>query len=163
MKRTISLLLLCFSLTLANVKAQSTSSFFDNLDGSWVGKGTLFGTPAAFTMTWQKVLSGKFAKLDFSNSFKNQEGETQGMQSEAYYSLDESTAIGHWFDTRGVSFGLKFSVKDNVLTVLWGDPKTEEGKTEYSVISSNQVKVKDYVLRDGDYSQFGEAVYDKKQ
>lgn len=162
MKRITSLLLLCLSLTLTNVEAQSTSSFFDNLEGSWVGKGTLFGTPATFTMNWQKVLSGKFTKLDFSNSYSNQEGKTQGMQSEAYYRLDGSTPIGHWFDTRGVSFALKYSVEDNVLTVLWGDPKTEEGKTEYSLVGPNQVRVKDYVLRDGNFSQFGEAVYDKK-
>ncbi|MBO3700731.1 hypothetical protein [Roseivirga sp. E12] len=162
MKRHQLLFVLVLSVAFFSTRAQTNSSFFDQIEGDWVGSGNLFGTPATFTMTWEKVLSDQFIHLQFSNSFKDQSGTTRSMESKAYYKLGADKNNGHWFDSRGVMFGLDYSLQENELTVLWGDPETEEGKTFYRLVGSSQIEVKDYVKRNGTYSQFGEAVYSKK-
>jgi len=163
MRRFYLLFILVSFLALPSIKAQSSASFFEKIEGDWSGTGELFGTPATFKMSWHEVLSGQFFHLQFSNSFKNQNGNTQGIEAKAFYRLDESTeSSGYWFDSRGVMFGLKFSIKENQLIVLWGDPEIEEGKTEYRLIDGERIEVKDYVKRNGTFSQFGEAVYTKK-
>ncbi len=163
MRRFYLLFILVSFFASPSIRAQSSVSFFEKVEGDWSGIGELFGTSATFKMSWQKVLSGQFIHLHFSNSFKNQNGNTQGIESRAYYRLDESTeSSGYWFDSRGVMFGLKFSIKQNELTVLWGNPETEEGKTRYRLIEGNRIEVKDYVKRNGTFNQFGEAVYTKK-
>lgn len=163
MKKYQLLLALVLSLISFSINAQTGNSFFNKLEGEWSGKGTLFGTPATFTMTWEVVLSGQFAHLQFTNSFKDQSGATRVMESKGYYKLDNTTnSKGHWFDSRGVMFGLDYSITEDDLIVLWGDPETEEGKTHYHLVNPNRIEVKDYVKRNGAYSQFGEAVYTKK-
>ncbi len=154
---------LCFSLVSLETKAQKADSFFTQLEGAWVGKGNLFGTPATFTMNWTKELSGKFAELSFSNAFKDKDGNVQKMEAKGLYKLtNEPSSEGHWFDSRGVMFGLKYTIDGNVLTVLWGDSNIEEGKTEYVINNANKVVVTDYVLRNGAFNQFGEATYQRK-
>lgn len=162
MKRRNCLLIIVFALTVLTAEAQIDNPFFDKVEGEWSGKGTLFGTPATFKMSWQKVLSRQFIHLQFSNSFKDQNGNTQGIESKAYYRWSGSSEnTGYWFDSRGVMFGLKFSIEEDELTVLWGDPKIEEGRTEYRLIEGNRIEVKDFVKRNGVFTQFGEAVYTK--
>ncbi|OEK03369.1 hypothetical protein BFP97_18380 [Roseivirga sp. 4D4] len=162
MKINQLLFALVFSVAFFSTRGQTNSSFFDQVEGDWVGSGNLFGTPATFTMTWEKVLSDQFIHLQFSNSFKDQSGTTRTMESKAFYKLGADKNSGHWFDSRGVMFGLEYNLKENELTVFWGDPEKEEGKTEYRLIEGDRIEVKDYVKRNGTFSQFGEAVYTKK-
>jgi len=45
------------------------------LDGHWIGEGTLFGRPAAFTMAWT-LRSGGCALLSYTNAWVDQGGSS---------------------------------------------------------------------------------------
>lgn len=132
------------------------TQFSQNILGKWEGKGTLMRNEAAFSMHWENTLNNKFLKLNFKNQFKDQNGVLRELQSEAYYKF--STKSGYWFDSRGIILPLKLELKDNSLTVFWGDQKTERGKTTYT-LTIDQCDVEDFVLRDNQYLSFGKAVY----
>ncbi len=164
MKRSILIIGLLFFLVSIDSNAQSQKDFFQKIKGDWIGEGNLFGAPAKFSMNWEIVLADKFARLSFHNEFKDGNGTTRSMDAEAFYKFDPNASItGNWFDTRGLILPLKCEVKDNTLIVLWGDKATEQGKTEYQLISENQIAVKDFVMRNGEYAEFGGASYKRKK
>ncbi len=66
---------------------------------------------------------------------------------------------GTWFDSRGMVLPLDASANDSSLITLWGSPETEQGRTVYKVVSQDRIDVEDYVLKEGEWNQFGEAVY----
>lgn len=127
--------------------------------GTWTGTGKLFNMDATFTMTWETALNGKFIRLTFQNNF-TQNGKQSTMNAEAMYKpLSDTTFIGTWFDSRGITFPLKATLTGNTLTTEWGSPETESGKTVYHIKSNSEMEVTDFVKRNGQYQQFGKATY----
>lgn len=151
----IFLLYVCFNAL--NTHAQTPSSFL----GEWEGKGTLMGNTAEFSMKWEQVLNDQFYMLTFRNSMPN---SSFSMDAHAYYKIEDSGTIsGYWFDSRGISFPLSGNTEDSTITILWGTPEIEQGKTEYVLTSHNEVTVNDFVLRNDEYALFGEATYQRKK
>lgn len=134
-----------------------SQSFFQNALGQWEGDGTLFGMAASFKMSWSQELNGQFYKLEFENRFSDQTGTERVMTAHGYYSPDLSK--GQWYDSRGMILPLKMELEGSKLTVLWGSPESEEGKTIYTIESSNRILVEDFVKRNGTYATFGNASY----
>ena len=155
------ILTLFFAISAIASFAQSSQSFSEFIIGIWVGQGTLFGQEAAFTMEWEHTLQTKFLRLAFVNSFKDQSGIERRMNAEAFYNLHENK--GYWFDSRGTMLPLKLELTEQSMTVLWGDEKTEQGKTVYTTLDKDQVKVEDFVLKEGAYVPFGKARYEKSK
>lgn len=138
--------------------AQGQTMFDQLMSKSWTGSGTLMGAEAKFEMNWKSVLNGQFIQLDF----KNQRGTGDSaiiFTARGMYKLDGTTVKGTWFDVRGISFPLNGTVTSEELVINWGTPETEEGKTVYS-LKEGGVVVTDYILRDGNYIPFGNAVYE---
>lgn len=129
--------------------------------GDWEGNGILYNQDASFTMKWESVLNEQFFRLNFKNRLNS--GAFQ-MHAYGYYKLKADSSItGHWFDSRGVSFSLVGHITENSLTINWGTPETEQGRTEYILTSLNGIKVSDFILRNNEYSLFGEATYQQKK
>lgn len=157
MKRKIGFLLVI----LLMVQYGNAQSFFENISkNGWKGSGELMGNTASFQMDWKSVLDGKFYEL----SFQNQRDESKDFIFKAkgfYQPKENGTFMGTWFDSRGYSFPLEGSFTENELTVVWGKPELEEGKTVYSIKSDGSVSVMDYILKDGKLVLFGDALYEK--
>lgn len=136
--------------------AQVPESFL----GKWEGSGTLYNSDATFSMEWEQVLNGKFYRLNFTNALDN---GTFSMNAHGYYEVEADSVNGYWFDSRGVSFPLTGVIEDQVLTIQWGAADFEQGKTVYSLLTSNEIRVTDFVLRKGEYVQFGTATYQQKK
>ena len=97
--------------------------FIDELVGSWTGTGKLLGTDSDFSMQWEWVFDGKFARLTFQNKF---------LKAEAFYKATRSDQYeGTWFDSRGKVLPLKAKVENATLVTHWGSDTTERGRTVY--------------------------------
>lgn len=155
MRRTIAVV----SIILLVAQFVSAQDFFTNVSPQqWIGSGELMGSTASFQMDWEPILDGKFYKL----SFQNQREASKAFVFKAmgiYRPEDDGSFTGTWFDSRGYSFPLKGNFTENELTVHWGNPETEEGKTSYSIKEDGTITVKDDVLKDGKLVPFGNAVY----
>ena len=138
-------------------QGQSNHRITEKILSNWQGGGKLFGQEATFSMKWENDLNNKFLKLSFKNSFIDDSSIERVMKANAYYRLNEGK--GYWFDTRGMMLPLNLEVNENSIVVLWGDEETEMGKTIYSAIDNDQIRVQDFVLKDNAFIPFGEAVY----
>ena len=133
------------------------------VDKNWDGSGVLMGKDAKFSMDWQSVLGDKFLKLEFQNQRKSEDGKNIVFRATAFYKIvNDTSVVGNWFDNRGVTFPLKGSIKENVMTILWGSDDTEQGKTIYSYSTENVINVEDFVMNKGTYFKFGNATYNRK-
>lgn len=132
----------------------------NSLIGSWSGTGTLMGAPAEFHMQWAWVLGEQFIRLTFENRISRSDGEDFVLSAIGIYQQkDEEKFEGTWFDSRGMVLPLDATIIDSALVTLWGSPETEQGRTVYKVVSIDRIDVEDYVLKDGEWKQFGKAIY----
>ncbi|MBO6522337.1 MAG: hypothetical protein JJ971_00800 [Balneolaceae bacterium] len=138
-----------------SANAQIPESFL----GKWEGIGTLYNSEATFSMEWEQVLNQQFYHLSFSNALNN---GAFSMSAHGYYRTEGDSITGQWFDTRGVSFPLRGVTKEHKLIIHWGTLDFEQGKTEYSLVSNDSMEVTDFVLKNGEYAQFGNATYQRK-
>ncbi|GAB5409904.1 MAG: hypothetical protein BalsKO_22690 [Balneolaceae bacterium] len=155
MKALLLILFLGVSSTLS--PAQVLNTFL----GNWEGSGTLMGKEGSFEMKWEQVLNDEFLKLNFKNGFSD---GSFSMEATAFYKLTaDSTFSGFWFDSRGVSFPLNGSYTFNSITTEWENPGVEKGRTEYKFLESGEIRVFDFVFRNGTYQKFATATYQQKE
>ena len=134
------------------------------VENNWYGTGVLMGKEATFTMDWQNVLGNKFMKLEFENNRKSAEGTPIVFRATAFYKIvNDSMVVGNWFDNRGLTFPLNGSLKENEMTILWGNEETEMGKTIYRYTTDAIITVEDFILNNGQYAKFGAATYNPKE
>lgn len=127
------------------------------LTGTWEGSGILLGRPAAFRMAWTP-LRGDFVRLSFTNMWVADGDTTTVLTSEAVYRLQGSAALGVWIDGRPQQLTLSATLSDTSVVTDWTAP-AENGRTEYVVVSSDQIVVRDYVFVDGAEQLFAEGTY----
>ena len=140
--------------------AQTLPAPLDGLYGSWVGSGTLFGTDAEFSMRWEQVLSGAFARLEFHNATVNDGAVDTVITAVGYYRIISADSIvGTWLDSRPVMQPLRGAVSDSSLIIRWGTTDTEQGKTVYQLNANGTVLVVDSVFVDNNWRGFGQATY----
>lgn len=133
---------------------------FDLLDGTWTGRGTLFGRPAEFRMRWTLVLDGRFARLEFENAFPAEDSgpPSRLIAAIAFYPLEGSAPrSGWWFDSRGQTVSLAITPRDSALHVEW-EGADERGRTVYRV-GRDGVVVVDSVFAESGFREFGRATY----
>ena len=159
--------LIIFSIVSLTLNAQNNNQKEHSIltaliDENWTGEGILMGEEATFSMKWNRVLDSKFIKLDFQNKRKTNNDQDIVFRSTAYYQILKDTMIvGHWFDNRGISFQLNGVIKEDELTIFWGNEETEKGKTIYHY-DGKKISVEDFILNEGKYAQFGSATYGQK-
>ncbi len=131
---------------------------FDLLEGRWHGQGELMGRPAVFDMRWQRQPGG-FVVLSFSNGFLNDDGERiPVLDAVAVYRQAVSNPEAVWLDSRGERVRIRWEVGDSTLTAHWSSA-SEEGRTEYRVVSANETVVIDHVMAGDEWQEFGQARY----
>ncbi len=120
------------------------------------------GMNAEFRMQWEWVLENKFIRLTFQNKILRSDGDELILKAQGFYQPKGGEQYkGTWFDSRGMVLPLHASVKDSGLVTLWGTPETEQGRTIYRLVDKDKIELKDFVLKDNDWKQFGYAVYQR--
>ncbi len=150
-------ILLVFILISTTAPAQEYLSL-DSFLGQWEGTGELFTQEAKYKMTWEEALEGQYVKLTFSNEMI---ASGQGIKAEAYYQPSgEHDVIGKWFDNRGYFVEIEGTLDQTSLTSHWVN-EHEQGKTIYTLVSSDSISVEDFVWKNEEYVPFGKAQYSK--
>lgn len=140
--------------------APQEDTLLHQFTGAWDGYGKLFGNEATFTMQWQWVLERQFIQLVFQNKIEREGRIEHKLDAQAYYKRIGTTQLeGTWFDSRGMVLPLQGSIEHHTLTMLWGTPETEQGRTVYRLLDRNRIEVEDFVWRDDQWDQFGHALY----
>ena len=141
------------------LEAATNNEFLERLQGTWQGDGKAFGMPARLQMKWEWVLERKFLHLSLKTETQR-DGKVQTFEGHAYYrSGGEGAYEGGWFDTRGESFPINGKVEGDSLTVLWGAPRQEQGKSVYRFLEASKLEVVDSVKqKDGTWREFGRFV-----
>lgn len=134
------------------------STIFPELEGEWIGSGTLMQRDARFRMTWT-TLDGGFVRLSFQNAWVGEgDEEIPVLAAEAVYLDRAGSIMGVWIDGRPQRIRLDAVVTDSSLVTTW-TADAERGRTEYVIRSADEIVVLDHVEVDGDLRPFGEANY----
>ena len=142
--------------------ALGSEPILQTLVGTWQGSGEVRGMPSEQTMVWTPALGGQFFRLEFDNQMHAGEGQVYRFQAHAYYRPSpEGEIVGNWFDSRGVIFSLSGSQTACTLSIEWGSPDTETGRTRYH-LAGNKLEVTDEVLgAEGEWRIFGQSVLER--
>lgn len=129
------------------------------LAGTWIGEGKLMGNAARLELKYEWVLNGKFLRLSLKNQSTTPSGGQQVFEGHVYYApQSDGKLAGTWFDSRGVSFAVNGTFAGDTLTVEWGSPEQEQGKSVYRLVDSGTLEVTDSVKqKDGTWRQFATA------
>lgn len=132
--------------------------FLEQVTGTWQGGGKVRGMSSQQTMVWSTVLGGQFTQLEFDNRMRQSEESEFRFMARAFYRSEPGGRVtGHWFDSRGIEFPLHGTQTPSSLTIEWGTPETELGRTEYKLVGDG-LKVTDEVLgADGEWKVFGSS------
>lgn len=136
--------------------ADGIDPVFEILAGAWEGSGTLFGTPARFSMEWD--IADGMARLRYTNALVDARGETTPVLTAFATYRTAGPADGTWFDTRGQVLRLTSDQVDGALVVSWRAPD-ESGRTTYRPLEDGTVDVVDEVFGPDGWRAFGHAVY----
>ena len=138
--------------------ALSAEVFLEKVEGTWQGGGEVRGMSSQQAMVWSTVLGGQFTHLEFDNRMRQSEESEYRFMAKAFYKSEpDGRVTGHWFDSRGVEFPLHGTQTASSLTIEWGTPETELGRTEYKLVDDG-LKITDEVLgADGEWKVFGSS------
>ncbi len=129
---------------------------FGRLRGSWEGSGTLFGSPARFSMRWDTT--DGLARLHFSNALEEEGGGTTPVLTAFATYRTAEPAEGIWLDSRGETLMLTWTQDGDALVVSWRSLE-ESGRTTYRTLTEDAVEVLDEVSTPDGFSVFGRARY----
>jgi len=164
-RKAIACLLVLLLLPASSLALAEDASLLDRFAGQWQGQGELFGNEAGFSMSWEPVLAQQFYQLSFQNAIRDEAGQLQPLLSaEAFYKVVDGGRIeGTWLDSRGLTLPLQGTMDADSLIILWGSPATEQGLTVYQLQEGGQIKAQDFVLKDYQWHQFGQATYQRNE
>jgi hypothetical protein len=132
------------------------AAFFRRLAGAWQGTGEVRQMAADMRMRWEPVLDGEFHRLSMENRMSGQDGQSWHFKADAYYRVGkDGTIAGTWFDSRGISLPLRGRVEGDAMTIDWGTPDIERGRSTYH-LTVDALEVTDEVYaKDGTLTVFG--------
>lgn len=119
--------------------------------GAWSGSGTIFGRPATMTMAVAPGLLGKATLLTYTvdvaatGSQPHFQFEGRGV----YRVADDGRVTGHWSDSQGNFHPIGGRIEGRSLTVNWGDPRTELGRSIYAVGDDGMLTMTDATISAG--------------
>lgn len=127
------------------------------LQGEWAADGVSFGRPSRVSMTWETMLGGKFARVDYIITLKGEAGAAFSGVG-VYRPLEPGHFDGTWFDSQGAMHPLRAEFNGEALRTLWGAPGGTYGRTTYSLRGPDAVEIIDEIERDGVFKEFSRNV-----
>lgn len=119
--------------------------------GIWTAPCEMRGVQAVCTSSWQQGLGVNHIVQEYSITVAA--GATPIFSGRGLYRLIEGEIDGVWEDSRGAILDLSGHYKDHKLTVIWIDPQTEIGRSEY-VWEGAALQVVDSVLTEDGWRDF---------
>ncbi|MBX3242535.1 MAG: hypothetical protein KIT80_05295 [Chitinophagaceae bacterium] len=156
MKKLIFLPLLLISC--CSLAQHTPNNILDIFVGNWHANGAAFGMPANITMNWTPVLETRFYRLQYKIITIGKDSTQMIFEGIAYYKpLGENRFAATWFDTQGSIHPIIASNDTTTLTSLWGTPETQQGKTTYKIINTQEIEVTDFIMKkDGAWNKFNQ-------
>jgi hypothetical protein len=132
------------------------AEFLGRLAGGWQGTGEVRAMAADMRMDWEPVLDGRFHRLSMENRMTGADGQSWHFKALAFYRVAEDGSIaGTWFDSRGISLPLAGRVEADAMTIDWGSPDIERGRSTYR-LKAEALEVTDEAYgKDGGLVVFG--------
>ena len=158
-----SLFIAMFALP-AIAQESGAAAFLGRLAGAWQGTGEVRQMAADMRMSWEPVLDGQFHRLSMENRMTGKDGQSWDFRAQAYYRvLADGTIAGTWFDSRGISLPLTGRVEGDAMTIDWGTPEIERGRTTYR-LAGDSLEVTDEIHgKDGALAVFGRTRLTRKR
>jgi hypothetical protein len=140
----------------ASADEAATAEFLGRLAGGWLGTGEVRAMAADMRMDWEPVLDGQFHRLSMENRMTGGDGQSWHFKALAFYRVGEDGSIaGTWLDSRGISLPLAGRVEADAMTIDWGSPDIERGRSTYR-LTAEALEVTDEAYgKDGGLVVFG--------
>lgn len=130
--------------------------------GSWQGIGRAFGTNAVISMQWEPAVQFQFIKLTYKIETGSGEKLKTFEGTAMYRPSGTNQYRATWVDSQGSIHPITAEIVGQTLTSLWGTAATVEGKTEYSLKSSESIEIIDYVkVNSGEWKEFSRNALQK--
>lgn len=127
--------------------------------GNWAGKGALFEQPASMSLSVCPVTGDRGLTLDYQVTGEGNPAIHFTGQAD-YIPDGKNRWRGRWIGSNGVAHDLTALASDDSFVATWKNAAVETGRTHYQGIAPGQLRVTDYVLRDGGrFEQFASADY----
>jgi hypothetical protein len=139
-------------------RASEKTSFLRQIQGGWIGTGTVMQREAHVELTVTPVLGERFFRLQWINN-GGKDGRELFEGLAIYEERADGTLAATWWDSEGARHAVTASVEGPALTALWG----ERGKTVYRLSEKGELEVTDSVKRpDGSWAEFGRCTLKRK-
>jgi hypothetical protein len=132
------------------------------MHGEWQGAGQLFGRPSRVTLSIAPALEGRATILTYRAQVAAADSQPSiRFEARATYRLDgRNRIIGRWNDSAGNDHPVGGQVTGAAMTTLWGETRTEIGRSSYGLAPDGSLTVTDSVLQpDGSWRVFATASY----
>lgn len=141
----------------AGTPPPSGSGWPDLLAGSWHSDCTAFGKTAKCRYDWRPGLHDHLLTV----TYRVEEASTARplFSGDGVYRIEGSALTGYWSDSNGALHPLEGTWDGRTLTVLWGTPQTQRGRTVYRLLGDGHLRIEDAILRDDAWTGFMSADY----
>lgn len=128
-----------------------------SLIGDWSGDCDAWGTAATCRSSWSQGLHDDLLVQEYSIS--NTETGAQIFSGRGVYRIRGGNVDGYWEDSQGAIHPLTGDWTDGVLSVMWGTPATQLGRSRYEA-ADGQLLAADWGLSEAGWRPFMEVVYE---
>jgi hypothetical protein len=133
----------------------------DWLHGDWRGTGTMFGRPSQVSLKVAPAFDGRAATSEYRVEVPADAARPAiRFEGRGFYRIAADGKVsGQWNDSAGNHHPLAGRIAGTVLTVNWGEPRTELGFSRYALEPDGTLAVTDGVYNRGEARVFAEASY----
>lgn len=128
--------------------------------GNWSSPCDAWGVPAICTSTWSRGKHNTHIVQEYSIVREADGGQI--FAGRGVYQFDGSAVRGAWEGSNGAIHPIVGKYGENSLSVIWGSPETEIGRSEY-VINNGKLIVRDLVLTEKEWRVFMTITYERDE
>ena len=151
MRNIATILCSAFLLATAVLSADDLTPPLAPASGSWAAACDAWGTPARCHASWRRGLHEHHWVQEYK--IVRNHDEATLFSGRGLYRLNSGQIDGYWEDSQGSVHPLAGTVENGQLTVTWGTPDTEQGRSRYD-FRDGTLQVQDEVLDDDGWRVF---------
>ena len=125
--------------------------------GSWGGACDAWGVPARCSSNWTRGLHENHLVQEYR--IVREEDGAVIFAGRGVYRIDGSAVRGAWEGSNGAVHPIIGTFENDTLSVVWGTPETEIGRSEYSIVN-NALIATDFVLTASGWREFMSIEYE---
>lgn len=130
-------------------------------EGVWRSDGDAFGQPAQSEMVWGPVLDGCFWEMTYAIETNPGTEQANMFRGRGVHHHEAGVISGHWVDSWGAMHQLRGAVSETELTVYWGEPGGQLGRSRYAPTQDGTIQVTDWILNESGWQQFNDNRFER--